>query len=36
MLGQQFFDVPVRQAITQVPADRDRDHLPRKPVTGEH
>jgi hypothetical protein len=35
-LGQQFLDVPVRQAITQLPTDRDRDHLPRKPVTGEH
>ena len=31
-LSQQFLDIPVRQAIAQVPADRDRDYLPRKPV----
>jgi hypothetical protein len=35
-LGQQFLDVPVRQAIAQLPADRDRDHLRRKPETSEH
>jgi hypothetical protein len=34
-LGQQFLDVPVRQPVTQVPADRDRDHLPREPEAGE-
>src|SRR5205823_898479 len=33
-LGQQFLDVPVGQSIAQVPADRDRDHLPREPGTG--
>jgi hypothetical protein len=35
-LGQQFLDVPVGQAVAQVPADRDRDHLPRKPEPGKH
>jgi hypothetical protein len=30
-LGQQLLDIPIRQAISQVPADRDRDHLPREP-----
>jgi hypothetical protein len=35
-LGQQLLDVPVGQAIAQVPAHRDRDHLPRKPEAGEH
>jgi hypothetical protein len=30
-LGQQFLDVPVGKSIAQVPADRDRDHLPREP-----
>ena len=29
--GQQFLDVPVGQSVPQVPADRDRDHLPREP-----
>ncbi|HET9897613.1 MAG TPA: hypothetical protein VFQ44_22005 [Streptosporangiaceae bacterium] len=29
-LGQQFLNVAVGQAVTQVPADRDRDHLPRE------
>jgi len=32
-LGQQLLDVPVGQAIAQVPADRDRDHLTREPET---
>ena len=27
-LGQQFPGVPVRQPVPQVPADRDRNHLP--------
>ena len=35
-LGQQFLDVPVRQPVPQVPADRDRDHLPREPEASEH
>ena len=30
-LGQQLLDVPVGQAVPQVPADRHGDHLPRKP-----
>jgi hypothetical protein len=35
-LSQQFFDIPVRQSIPQVPADRDRDHLGREPEASEH
>jgi hypothetical protein len=35
-LGQQFPDVTVRQALPQVPADRDGDHLPRESETSEH
>jgi hypothetical protein len=35
-LGQQFLDVPLGQAIAQVPADRERDHLSREPEAGEH
>jgi hypothetical protein len=35
-LGQQLLDIPVGQALAQVPADRDRDHLPREPEAGEH
>jgi hypothetical protein len=35
-LGQQLLNIPVRQAVPQVPADRDRDHLPRKPEASEH
>ena len=34
-LGQQLLDVPVGQAVAQVPADRERDHLPREPEAGE-
>jgi hypothetical protein len=34
-LGQQLLDIPVGQAIPQVPPDRDRDHLPREPETSE-
>ena len=30
-LGQQLLNVPVGQAVPQIPADRHRDHLPRKP-----
>jgi hypothetical protein len=33
--GQQFLHVAVRQAVSQVPADRDHDHLSRKPEPGE-
>jgi hypothetical protein len=29
-LGKRLLDIPVGQAISQVPADRDRDHLPRE------
>jgi integrase family protein with SAM-like domain len=32
-LGQQLLNVPAGQAIAQVPADRDRDHLTREPET---
>jgi len=32
--GQQFLDIAVGQAVTQVPAHRDRDHLPREAVAG--
>ena len=31
-LGQQFLDVALGQAVAQVPAHRDRDHLTRKPA----
>jgi hypothetical protein len=34
-LGQQLLDIPVRQAIAQVPPDRDRDHSRRKPEASE-
>jgi hypothetical protein len=34
-LGKQLLNVPVRQAIPQVPADGDRDHLPREPEASE-
>src|SRR6266496_6469249 len=36
-LGQQLPDISVGQSIPQVPADRDRDHLPwnRKPAKTE-
>ena len=30
-LGQQFLNIPVGQAVPQVPADRERDHLGREP-----
>jgi hypothetical protein len=33
-LGQQLLHVPVGQAVAQVPADRDRDHLQREPEPG--
>jgi hypothetical protein len=32
-LGEQFLDVAVGQAVAQIPAHRDRDHLTWKPVT---
>jgi hypothetical protein len=32
-LGQQLLDIPTGRAIPQVPADPDRDHLPREPET---
>jgi hypothetical protein len=34
-LGQQLSNVAIREPITQIPADRDRDHLGRKPETSE-
>jgi hypothetical protein len=33
-LGQQLLEIPVGEAVTQVPADRDRDHLWREPESG--
>jgi hypothetical protein len=33
-LGQQFLDVPVGEAVTEVPADREGDHLRRKSKPG--
>jgi hypothetical protein len=35
-LGQQLLDVPVGQAVTQVPADRHGDHLSREPETSKY
>jgi hypothetical protein len=29
-LGQQLFDIPVRQSVAQIPANRDRDHIRKK------
>jgi hypothetical protein len=34
-LSQQLFDVSVRQAIPQVPPDRQDDHIRRKPESCE-
>ena len=34
-LGQQLLDIAVGQAVAEVPADRDRDHLPREPEPSE-
>jgi hypothetical protein len=34
-LGQQLFDVAIRKAVAEVPADRDRDHLVRESEPGE-
>jgi hypothetical protein len=31
-LGEQFFDIAVGQAVTQLPAHRDRNHLAREAV----
>jgi hypothetical protein len=33
--GQQLLDVPVGQAVAQIPPDRDYDHLRRKPEPNE-
>ncbi len=33
-LGKQLLHIAVGQAVTQVPAHRQRDHLPREAVTG--
>jgi hypothetical protein len=35
VLSQQFPDIPLGQAVPQVPADCDRDHLTREPETSE-
>jgi hypothetical protein len=34
-LGEELFDVPVREAEAQVPADRQGDDLGREAVPGE-
>jgi len=34
-LGEQLLHVPVRQAVPEVPANRDRDHLRWEPEAGE-
>jgi len=34
-LGQQLLQIPVRQAVAQVPAHRQQDHLAREPEPGE-
>jgi hypothetical protein len=34
-LGQQLLDVPIGQAVAEVPADRDRDHLRWEPEPDE-
>ena len=36
VLGQQLLNVRVGQAVPLVPADRDRDHLPRKAEASKH
>jgi hypothetical protein len=33
-LGQQLLHVPVRESVTQLPADSDRDHFRREPEPG--
>jgi hypothetical protein len=33
-LGQQLLDIAIRQAVPQVSADGDRDHLRREPGPG--
>jgi hypothetical protein len=33
--GQQLLQIAVGQAVAQIPADRDRDHLRREPEPGE-
>jgi hypothetical protein len=35
-LGQQLLHIAVRQAVAQVPADRDREDFPREPEASEH
>jgi hypothetical protein len=35
-LGQKFLDIVVGQSVAQIPADRDRDHLTRRPEPSEH
>jgi len=34
-LGEELFQVPVGQSVAQVPADRQQDHVRRKPEPGE-
>jgi hypothetical protein len=34
-LGEQFFDIAVRQAVPQVPAHRQQDHVRREPESSE-
>jgi hypothetical protein len=33
--SEQFFDVAVRQAVAEVPAHRQQDHVGREPETSE-
>ena len=33
-LGQQLLDIAVRQAISEIPADRQHDHLGRETKAG--
>lgn len=35
-LAQQLFQIPIREAVAGIPADRQRDHLGREPEAGEH
>jgi hypothetical protein len=35
-LVEQFLDIAIGQAVPQVPADSDGDHLPREPEASEH
>jgi hypothetical protein len=34
-LGEQFFDVPLRESVAEIPAHGQQDHVRREPVAGE-